>query len=972
MALVLSDRVQETGAVSSGTGSVALAGAVNGYQTFSATVGNGNTTYYAIYDTTAFTWEVGIGTYTNSPSTLARTTVLSSSNSGSLVSFSTVNTLLVWVDYPSSKSVNLDASGNVSPLGTITSGVWNGSTVGTAYGGTGLTTFTSGGAVYATSTSALTTGTLPVTAGGTGAATLTGYLVGNGTSAVTAVATIPNAGLTNSSVTVGTTSIALGASSLTLGGLTSVAVTQDPATALQLATKQYVDGLVSSGIHYHTPVLVESPINLTATYNNGASGVGATLTNAGTQAALVIDGVTLSVSDRVLIYAQTNQTQNGIYDVTSVGSGSTNWVLTRSSDADTYGLTSSTTLGEGSTVFVQAGSTGAGQTYTCNTAGVITFGTTNITFVEISSSQIYSAGTGLTLTGTQFSITPVGTAGTYGSATQTPVITTNASGQVSSVTNTTVTPAVGSITGLGTGVATALAATPTGSGSLVLATGPTLVTPALGTPVSGNFSTGTFTWPTFNQNTTGTAANVTGTVAVGNGGTGLTSLTAGRVPYGNGTSAFSNSANFIYDGTNFSVTNGYITAGSGISTAGSIVMQGYYNSGAIAVWGTEFSNGSPQMMYACSPSTSAAGAYLSSTPAALPRSAFALIGTDFVFNSGGSQTVAIGSAVTLSEKMRLNANGALAFGGSSNYGTSGQVLISQGNASPIWSTNIAGNAATATTATNQSGGTVNATTILAGSGVSAYNGVGSDPYGFISVTEPANASNYSYFGLTRSGVFGGAFGLTGSTGALGLGANAFWFGSGNSGAGGTMQTAWLAFNGSSLVTVGSVTATSFSGAGTGLTGTASSLTAGAATTATTATTANSLATGNNYQVNSLGVGTGASGTAGEIRATNNITAFYSDERLKTKVGNIENALDKVKQIETMLYHANETAVALGYDASIIEVGVTAQSVQKVQPEVVVPAPIDDKYLTVRYEKLVPLLIEAIKELEAKVAQLEAK
>ena len=126
------------------------------------------------------------------------------------------------------------------------------------------------------------------------------------------------------------------------------------------------------------------------------------------------------------------------------------------------------------------------------------------------------------------------------------------------------------------------------------------------------------------------------------------------------------------------------------------------------------------------------------------------------------------------------------------------------------------------------------------------------------------------------------------------------------------------------------------------------------------------------QLLSLGVGTAASGTTGEIRATNNITAYYSDERLKTKIGNIENALDKVKQIETMVYHANETAVELGYDASIIEVGVTAQSVQKVQPEIVVPAPIDDKYLTVRYERLVPLLIEAIKELESQIAELKVK
>ncbi len=128
----------------------------------------------------------------------------------------------------------------------------------------------------------------------------------------------------------------------------------------------------------------------------------------------------------------------------------------------------------------------------------------------------------------------------------------------------------------------------------------------------------------------------------------------------------------------------------------------------------------------------------------------------------------------------------------------------------------------------------------------------------------------------------------------------------------------------------------------------------------------------NSQFNSVGVGTAASGTAGEIRATNNVTAYYSDERLKTKTGSIENALDKVCQIETLLYHANETAVALGYDASVQEVGVTAQSVQKVQPEIVVPAPIDDKYLTVRYERLVPLLIEAVKELSAEVKELKEK
>ena len=101
-------------------------------------------------------------------------------------------------------------------------------------------------------------------------------------------------------------------------------------------------------------------------------------------------------------------------------------------------------------------------------------------------------------------------------------------------------------------------------------------------------------------------------------------------------------------------------------------------------------------------------------------------------------------------------------------------------------------------------------------------------------------------------------------------------------------------------------------------------------------------------------------------------SYYSDIRLKTKVGDIVDPLGKVRQIETMIYHANETAVGLGYDASVIEVGVSAQSVQAVQPEAVAPAPIDEKYLTVRYERLVPLLLESIKVLEGRVTELEAK
>jgi hypothetical protein len=128
-------------------------------------------------------------------------------------------------------------------------------------------------------------------------------------------------------------------------------------------------------------------------------------------------------------------------------------------------------------------------------------------------------------------------------------------------------------------------------------------------------------------------------------------------------------------------------------------------------------------------------------------------------------------------------------------------------------------------------------------------------------------------------------------------------------------------------------------------------------------------TSQNSQFNSVGVGTAGSGTAGEIRATNNITAYYSDDRFKTNLGNIPDALAKVLTLNGFYYEANELAQSFGYE-KILEVGVSAQQVQAVQPEVVVPAPIDENYLTVRYERLVPLLIEAIKELNAKVAALE--
>jgi hypothetical protein len=173
----------------------------------------------------------------------------------------------------------------------------------------------------------------------------------------------------------------------------------DPTLDLGAATKQYVDNLTAAGIHFHEAVRFEQPGPVSATYDNGTAGVGATLTNAGTQAILVVDGVTASPGDRILIYEQVSATQNGVYVATTVGSPSTNWVLTRSSDTDTAGPGSSTQLDAGSYFFVTDGNTGAGESYICNVDTSIVFGTTDISFVQFSSALAYTAGTNINISG---------------------------------------------------------------------------------------------------------------------------------------------------------------------------------------------------------------------------------------------------------------------------------------------------------------------------------------------------------------------------------------------------------------------------------------------------------------------------------------------------------------------------------------------------------------------------------------------
>ena len=408
MALVIADRVKVT-TTTTGTGDISLAGASTGFQDFSA-VGDGNTTYYAVSSALGSEYEVGIGTYTASGPSLSRDTILASSNSGSAVNFS-AGTKDVYVVAPADRSVVVDGSSVSIP---------NSATVPVASGGTGASTAS---AALANLGLTATAAELNLLDGVTATTTELNYVDGVTSSIQTQLdAMVEKAGDTMT------------------GFLT---LSADPTSALHAATKEYVDTVAAAGIHYHTAVRVEAPSNLNATYNNGTSGVGATLTNAGTLAAISIDGVALSSADRVLVYNQTNAAHNGIYTVTTVGDGATAWVLTRATDADSYGVSDPNALGEGDAFFVSEGDTGAGELYVMNTSGTITFGTTNITFSVIAETAVYSAGTGLDLTGTVFSHTDTSSQSSVNNSGNTFIqdVTVDGFGHVTGLTSVAVTTA---------------------------------------------------------------------------------------------------------------------------------------------------------------------------------------------------------------------------------------------------------------------------------------------------------------------------------------------------------------------------------------------------------------------------------------------------------------------------------------------------------------------------------------------------
>jgi hypothetical protein len=702
MALVLKDRVKET-SVSTGTGAIALDGATGAYQTFS-TIGNGNTTYYCIAGQTTNEWEVGIGTYTTSTDTLSRDTILASSNSNTIVTFS-AGTKDVFITYPSEKAIYEEADGdtliNAGPITVLGPGVSGiptpyDETLGRFYGnvdsfqqlyiqnqyngvdassdivaynnlGDGTNYFIDMGMAGSTYSSmsypifsansaylyntGLTTGT--------GAAGETSeLLIGTGTLNSDLVLFTGGVDTTNEAVRISgadqTIEVQKGVTlnetldvtgAATFGG--TVLLDANPTTALQAATKQYVDNQVTAGLHIHEPVRVETTANLTATYVQGGttfnittitstttvttsvnhglvvndqiwltttagnglsintayfvfstpalnqltlsltfdgtqitgltnaagltyatranSGVGATLTNAGTQVALNVDSIALSVADRVMVRLQTNGAENGVYVVTTVGSGSTNWVLTRSTDTNMVNPGDPNGLGTGDYFFTQEGAINAGDSHVLTTEpNTMIIGYTPLTYTQFSGSVDYVGGTNIDITGQTISLTGtvaatnggtgVNTVTTgdilYGSATNAWSKLGLGSAYQSLVVNGSGTQVEWNAVNLSSAVAVTgtLGATYGGTGQTTYATGDMLYSSATNTiaKLSGNTST---TKQYLSQTGTGSvsaapswatisAADIgAGTLSAVRGGTGQSSYSIGDILYADTTTS---------------------------------------------------------------------------------------------------------------------------------------------------------------------------------------------------------------------------------------------------------------------------------------------------------------------------------------------------------------------------------------------------------------------------------------------------
>ena len=623
MAIVVKDRVKET-STTTGTGTITLAGAVAGFQAFSA-IGNGNVTYFAIVDNATGAWEVNYGTYTASGTTLTRNNPpLSSSNAGALVNFA-ANPKDVFCTYPSEKAIYEEVTGNVlidgGPITVIGTGVTSYTTFSAALGelyaninnfaqlyaqnlnngseasadfvaynnlGNGVNNFVDLGINSSNYTSA----TYPIFTPGSAYVFNDGgeMIIGSATNDLLLFA--GGVATTDWALRIDKTSKLLTTkAALTLGGaltgvggsFTAPVTTTSSMTSpgsTELVTRTYVDSAVSTGFVVHPAVRAATPAgqNLGVIYNNGTAGVGATITADTNRIFTTIDGVgSWSIGQRLLVKDQTSSFQNGVYTLTNLGSaGVSPWVATRATDFDTVAAGE---VANNAYFYVTSGTTNAGSSWVLNQLAAITVGTTALPFDLFASGLVYTGGTNIDVTGQVISLT--GTVAATNGGTGTNTVTTGdlLYGSASDVwSKLPLGAAYKSLIVNAAGTQLEWNATPLnqptavsgqlgfGNGGTGASTQQAAINALAGATTSAQYLRGDGTnvvmsaiqgadVPILNQNTTGTAANVTGTVAVANGGTGQTTYTDGQLLIGN-TSGNTLTKATLTQGTGITITNG--------------------------------------------------------------------------------------------------------------------------------------------------------------------------------------------------------------------------------------------------------------------------------------------------------------------------------------------------------------------------------------------------------------------------------
>lgn len=925
MALVVADRVQET-SVTSGTGTLTLAGALAGYQTFSTAIGNGNTTFYTIYDPNAYDWEVGIGTV--GAGTLARTTVLSNSaGTTSQISFAS-NSKFVFCTYPAEKSINYDADG----VATI------GETLG--YSDTGIIgSFASTVAGYnqvilqnkstATNASSNLNVSNDASTGSTGFAELginSSTFTGSGSFNIAGASYLASA---STDLTIGT-----------YGAYNVHFVTNSNTTD---AMTIFNSGGVSLG-GYGDPgigTLYANNVYLGYTVITAAAGT-TTLTNASSAWQQVVGTTTQTIK----LPDATTLFEGFAFTIANNSTGAVTVTDNASATLDTAvtGGTAIMVLLDNSTV------AGTWQAYSYLpssydfSTSTANFGTATITNATWNGTTIATGYGGTGLTGFTAANNALYSTGASTLTAGTLPVAAGGSGATTFTAN-------GVLYGSGT---SAFGVTAVGTTGQVLV-GNTGAAPSWSTLSSlgvTSFSAGT-TGLTPNTATTG-AVTLGGTLDVDNGGTGQTTYTNGQLLIGNTTGNTLTKATLTGTASQVDVTNGAgsitlsLPATINVNTSGSAATLTTSRN----IYGNAF-NGSADVTGIIASSfggtgngfTKFSGPTTSEKTFTLPDATATILTT----NAAVTPTQGGTGLTTYTQGDLIYATATNTLGKLADVAT-GNALISGGvSADPSWgkiglTTHVSGTLPVANGGTNASSAGITAFNNI--TGYSASGATGTTTTNLVFSTSPALTTPT----VTTSIDGGATFSAFASSTALTIGSTA-------TGASSTTNIATAALSGAFTKAINIGT--------------------GGTTSSTTTINMGSATNGSTIIRGSLAVGSvTANTTDGAIWASNNVTAFAaSDIKFKENVRDIPNAVEKVGMIGGKLFDWSDKYIeSMGgeheYFLHKSDAGVIAQDVEKAIPELVRTR--DDGSLAVDYPKLVALAFAAIKELKAEIDELKGK